>query len=96
MTEKGELMSTPTETSDRQLLDLLGQGRAMSVSEMIRATGVTATAVRQRLNRLLGQRLIQRNISRRARKAESSVFADRQRAPRDRLELCRLGDGVVG
>ena len=68
-------MSTATETSDRQLLDLLGQRGALSVSQMVRATGVTATAVRQRLNRLLGQRLIQREVSRTGRGRPSHRYS---------------------
>lgn len=53
-------MDTTPETSDPQFLDLLRKHRAMSVSQLIAATGVTATAVRQRLNRLLRDGLIER------------------------------------
>lgn len=57
-------MSTVSETSDAQLLDLLRRTAAMSVSELALATDVTATAVRQRLTRLMGQGLIQREATR--------------------------------
>lgn len=53
-------MSTPCETSDGRLLDLLRTRGPMSVGEMAEAGGVTATAVRQRLTRLTEQGLIER------------------------------------
>jgi DeoR family transcriptional regulator, suf operon transcriptional repressor len=53
-------MTTNPETSDPQFLDLLRKHGALSVSDLISHTGVTATAVRQRLNRLLKQGLIER------------------------------------
>ena len=53
---------TTTETSDLQFLDLLRKQRALSVSQLIAQTGVTATAVRQRLNRLLRDGLIEREV----------------------------------
>ncbi|QDU26926.1 MarR family protein [Anatilimnocola aggregata] len=53
-------MTTTPETSDLQVLDLLRKNSAMSVSQLISSTGVTATAVRQRLTRLLKQGLIER------------------------------------
>lgn len=54
------MMTNTAETSDPQFLDLLRKHSALSVSELISMAGVTATAVRQRLNRLLKQGLIQR------------------------------------
>jgi predicted ArsR family transcriptional regulator len=56
-------MTTAPETSDLQFLDLLRKDRALSVSQLIVKTGVTATAVRQRLNRLLRDGLIERQAS---------------------------------
>src|SRR5688572_18509930 len=53
-------MSTAPETSDLQFLDLLRKHSALSVSQLIERTGVTATAVRQRLNRLLRDGLVER------------------------------------
>lgn len=53
-------MHPTPETSDPQFLDLLRKHRALSVSQLIQRTGVTATAVRQRLNRLLRDGLIER------------------------------------
>jgi len=53
-------MTTTPETSDLQFLDLLRKQGPLSVTELVAKTGVTATAVRQRLNRLLRQGLIER------------------------------------
>jgi DeoR family transcriptional regulator, suf operon transcriptional repressor len=57
-------MSDSFTKSDKPLLDLLRRGEAMMVSEFASAMGVTATAVRQRLNRLLAQGLLARDTSR--------------------------------
>ncbi len=48
-------MSGTSQTSDREIVDLLRQEGPMSVAQLAGATGVTATAVRQRLSRLMGQ-----------------------------------------
>lgn len=83
-------MSTPTETSDTLLLDLLRARGSMNVAEMARASRVTATAVRQRLTRLMGQGLVERgaapagrgrpshrySLTERARRQAGSNFAD--------------------
>jgi len=61
------LMRAMTETSDAALLDLLRQGDGLGVSQLADATGVTATAVRQRLNRLIGRGLVQRRLERAGR-----------------------------
>ncbi len=53
-------MSTVSETSDEQMLHLLRKSGSLSVAELIDSTGVTATAVRQRLSRLLLQGLVER------------------------------------
>jgi predicted ArsR family transcriptional regulator len=75
-------MSTPTETSDGQLLDLLRQRGAMSVSEVSAASEVTATAVRQRLNRLMAQGLIAREVAREGRGRPSHRYSLTEKARR--------------
>jgi predicted ArsR family transcriptional regulator len=60
-------MSTQVPTSDAGLLDLLRITGPLSVTELSDAMEVTATAVRQRLVRLLGQNAIQREASRHGR-----------------------------
>ncbi len=57
-------MSTQSETSDSRLLELLRRKSAMSIVEMAEALEVTATAIRQRLTRLMGQGLIEREVNR--------------------------------
>ncbi len=68
-------MSTITETSDAALLDLLRRDGAAGVAELAQQSGVTATAVRQRLNRLMGQGLIQRAVERAGRGRPSHRYS---------------------
>ncbi len=56
-------MAAIPETSDVMILDLLRKLGPQSVAQLATAMGVTATAVRQRLARLLAQELIERSIS---------------------------------
>ena len=53
-------MDYVTESSDVGILDLLRKVAPLGVSELTRASGVTATAVRQRLTRLMSQGLVER------------------------------------
>ena len=50
-------------TSDLPVLDLLRSREAMTVSELAAALNVTATAVRQRLTRLLAQKHVERSAA---------------------------------
>jgi DeoR family suf operon transcriptional repressor len=58
-----ESTSATTATSDAQVLDLLRRQGGMSVAEVAQAMRVTATAVRQRLTRLMDQELIERRVA---------------------------------
>jgi predicted ArsR family transcriptional regulator len=49
-----------TESSDRALLDLIRRGGPLTVADMACSLGVTATAIRNRLTRLLGAGLVVR------------------------------------
>jgi predicted ArsR family transcriptional regulator len=49
-----------SESSDRALLDVIRRGGPLTVGEMASSLGVTATAVRNRLTRLLGAGLVER------------------------------------
>ncbi len=60
-------MSRQVPTSDTQLLDLLRIAGPLRVPELAHATEVTATSVRQRLERLLSQKAIQREATRHGR-----------------------------
>lgn len=53
--------------SDTIILDLLRKNDAMTVTELAEAMEVTSTAVRQRLNRLMAQELVQRSATRHGR-----------------------------
>jgi predicted ArsR family transcriptional regulator len=53
-------MSTPTELTDRTIVDFLRRNRAASIDDLVVFTGVTATAVRQRLTRLMAKGLVAR------------------------------------
>jgi DeoR family suf operon transcriptional repressor len=60
-------MSTSTETADRQMLDFIRQQGAVTISALIAEMGVTATAVRQRLQRLTDDGLVERQTERKGR-----------------------------
>lgn len=72
-------------SSDTPLLDLLRKRDAMTVTELAAAMGVTPTAVRQRLNRLMAQRLVRR----------TAEIAGRGR-PSHRYELTDAGRRKTG
>jgi predicted ArsR family transcriptional regulator len=48
------------ETSDRMIIDYLRRHSAATIAELVEFCGVTATAVRQRLNRLMDEGLVNR------------------------------------
>jgi predicted ArsR family transcriptional regulator len=51
-----------TETSDRVLLDLIRRHGPLTIAEMAARHGVTATAVRNRLGRLVGSGMVERRV----------------------------------
>jgi predicted ArsR family transcriptional regulator len=53
-------VSFMSESSDRVLLDLIRRGGPLTVGDMATSLGVTATAIRNRLTRLLGAGLVER------------------------------------
>lgn len=67
-------MST-AETSDIAILDLLRKTGPLGVAAMAEATQVTATAVRQRLTRLMSQGLVQREAARAGRGRPSHRYS---------------------
>ena len=75
-------VSTVSETSDARLLDLLRQSGPMSIAQLAVAMAVTATAVRQRLGRLMSQGLIEREAERAARGRPSHRYSLTERARR--------------
>lgn len=61
-------------TSDVAILDLLRKREAMSVAELSLVLEVTATAVRQRLTRLMDQGFVERTAARAARGRPSHAY----------------------
>ncbi|MCI0335540.1 MAG: winged helix-turn-helix transcriptional regulator [Planctomycetes bacterium] len=60
-------MSTQTGTSDKTMLDCMRREGAATISSLVKEMGVTATAVRQRLQRLMADGLIERRTERKTR-----------------------------
>ena len=83
-------MPTGTGTADAELLNLLGDSGPLAVSEIVSNLGVTRTAVRERLLRLMAEGLVDRQLfrsgrgrpsyryilSHKARKLAGNNFAD--------------------
>jgi predicted ArsR family transcriptional regulator len=78
-------MSIAAPSTDADLLELLRSKGALDVTEMSKAAEVTATAIRQRLGRLLAQGVIERQ----------AIRAGRGR-PRHRYQLTRKGMRLTG
>lgn len=57
-------MDKTVESSDVAILDMLRRVDGLTVPQLSEAMGVTATAVRQRLTRLMGQGLVDRHVQR--------------------------------
>lgn len=68
-------MNSMPETSDALVLDLLRRRPQLTVTDLAEATGVTATAVRQRLVRLMAQGLVQRHALRGGRGRPSHTYS---------------------
>jgi predicted ArsR family transcriptional regulator len=64
-----------TETSDSGLIELLRERGALSISDLTTVMHVTATAVRQRLSRLMNQGLVQRDITKPPRGRPSHCYS---------------------
>jgi predicted ArsR family transcriptional regulator len=60
-------MSNEIESSDKTLLDCMRREGAVTIAALVAEMGVTATAVRQRLQRLMAEGLIQRQTQRQSR-----------------------------
>src|SRR3954464_6535827 len=56
-----------TESSDKAMLDVLRRNGAVTISVLVAEMGVTATAVRQRLQRLMNDGLIERQAENKGR-----------------------------
>ncbi|HEV7279484.1 MAG TPA: winged helix-turn-helix transcriptional regulator [Pirellulaceae bacterium] len=67
-------MTGPSVSSDGILLDLLRGNAGMTIHEMAEGLGVTATAVRQRLTRLMAQGLVGRRAERVGRGRPNHIY----------------------
>lgn len=74
--------ATPDDSSDAGFLALMRRNGPMSVAELGEATDVTATAVRQRLSRLMAQDLIDRETHRSGRGRPSHRYSLSEKAQR--------------
>jgi predicted ArsR family transcriptional regulator len=61
------MMNRQHETADRAMLDFLRREGAVTITALVHEMGVTATAVRQRLRRLMAAQLIERHTERKSR-----------------------------
>jgi DeoR family transcriptional regulator, suf operon transcriptional repressor len=68
-------MASHTETSDSGLIELLRERGALGISDLTAAMCVTATAVRQRLTRLMNQGLVQRDVTKPPRGRPSHCYS---------------------
>jgi DeoR family suf operon transcriptional repressor len=66
--------ATGTESSDVAVMDLLCKVGSVTVNQLAAQMDVTATAVRQRLNRMMGQGLIERKTERSGRGRPSHQY----------------------
>lgn len=63
-----------SEATDRELLDLIRRYGPLAVPEMVERMGVTSTAVRNRLTRLVGSGMVERKAEHRGRGRPRHVY----------------------
>ena len=86
-----------SESSDRELLDLIRRCGPLTVVEMAASLGVTGTAIRNRLARLLGTGLVERQAEHQGpRAAPAHLPGQRRGAEAAGSELCRPGRRALG
>src|SRR5204862_3101413 len=78
-------MTMQTETSDKGVLDFMRRQGAVTIGALVAEMGVTATAVRQRLQRLMADGKIQRQTERKGRGRAN-----------DRYSLTEKGERAAG
>ena len=62
MNDTGDRRSSEPEPADRPLLDLIRRKGPLSIAEMTEGLGVTPTAIRNRLSRLIGSGMLERRV----------------------------------
>lgn len=92
MEKVAAIMSYPSETSDARILELLAERGSLGVSELSELNRVTATAVRQRLARLMDQGLVGRETARASRGRPSHRYQLTELARRQAFEAQGAGE----
>ena len=86
-----------SESSDRPLLDLIRRHGPLTVAEMAGRLGVTATAVRNRLTRLVGSGMVERRAELGRPRTSAAHLPGERRGPQEaRPELRRPGRRPLG
>jgi DeoR family suf operon transcriptional repressor len=67
-------MTAESLPSDTALFDVMRERGSLSIGDLAQSLGVTATAVRQRVNRLMGQGLVRRSLVRSGRGRPSHQY----------------------
>ncbi len=67
-------MTAESLPSDSALFDVMRERGSLSIGDLAELLGVTATAVRQRVNRLMGQGLVRRSLVRSGRGRPSHQY----------------------
>src|SRR4051812_50123952 len=84
-------------SSDKTMLDVLRRNGAVTIAALVAEMGVTATAVRQRLQRLMANGLIQRQAESKGRGRPNHRYSLTEKGERSAGgEFCRHGGGVWG
>jgi predicted ArsR family transcriptional regulator len=78
-----QAMSGSAETSDKVILDYLRRSGPVRISDLVAETGVTATAVRQRLQRLMTDGMIERKTERIGRGRPNHRYALTEKGERE-------------
>lgn len=68
-------MSEQIESSDKGMIDFMRREGAVTISRLVEEMGVTATAVRQRLQRLMAEGLVERRAERKMRGRPSHRYS---------------------
>ena len=86
-----------SDSSDRPLLDLIRRQGPMTVAEMVEALGVTPTAIRNRLTRLVGSGMVERRAETGHRgRPQTHLSGERRGSQEARPKLRRPGRRPLG
>jgi DeoR family transcriptional regulator, suf operon transcriptional repressor len=86
-------MNATHQNGDKTMLDILRRQGAVTISDLVAEMGVTATAVRQRLGRLMSDGVIERQSERQARGRPNHRYSLTEKG--ERLAGTNFGDLAV-